>query len=94
MGFHDVASYKAGLQELAVLTGIQAIKFDVCKNNCVCYAGYSDHTSCPVCALPRCDPQSSKPWRSFSYIPLLHRLALRYADLSYVQRIHKYKSTF
>lgn len=61
------------VKELADLTAIYHIRYDVRKKNCMCYTKYPDTEFCPneQCNLPLLNAQEN-PWRTFDYILVLH----------------------
>src|SRR5947207_385538 len=70
-------------------SGIAHVRYDVCDRNCVCYTAYPDLQACPACHLPRHRP-NGKPWRTFDYIPIIHRIRLQMADRRLAKKIWKY----
>lgn len=68
-------------------------RYDVCKANCVSYAKYPDATECPRCGVSRYNDQGS-PWKTFFYIPILHRIALWHTSEKYVAEMRAYKDKF
>jgi hypothetical protein len=72
-------------------TGIAHIRYDVCKNGCVCFSPkYSDATTCPLCGIPRLTTKG-KPWKTFDYIPIQHRLRLQYANERRAREFTEYR---
>jgi hypothetical protein len=74
-------------------TGISHIQYDVCRQSCVCFNfKYSNATVCPLCNTPRYDP-NGKPWKTFDYIPIQHRLRLQYANPQRAQEFTQYRQS-
>lgn len=89
----SVCSYSTLLAELAQITEINHVRYDVCRNNCICYATFPDAQECHLCHEPRLDKRGN-PWKTFDYIPITHRLRLLYTDSGYVRRTVQYKQPF
>ena len=68
---------------------ITHIHYDVCDRNCIYYTAYPDLQACPACHLPRHRP-NGKPWHTFDYIPIIHRIRLQMADRRLAKKIWKY----
>ena len=64
------------------LTGVAHVSYDVCINNCICFAEYPEQLSCPLCgeARYRCIGHKDIPRKTFDYIPVQHCLRLLYSD--------------
>ena len=54
---------------------------------------YPEATECPTCGLSRHNT-NGKPWRTFFYIPILHRIALWHTSAEYVAEMRAYKAKF
>ena len=50
------------------------VRYDV-----LLHAKYADATECLICGFSRRDA-NGKLWKTFSYVSILHRIALLYAD--------------
>ncbi|KAI5778638.1 hypothetical protein EDC01DRAFT_597711, partial [Geopyxis carbonaria] len=65
--------------------------YTVCRKGCICFTGrYEESLICPYCKCERTD-NTGIPYRTFSYIPITHRLRLLYSNKAYVQKIEQYK---
>lgn len=80
-------------RELGVITEIYHVRYDVCRNNCICYVAFPRADRCHICNAERRD-SNGKPYRTFDYIPLIHRLLLLYTDTAYVKITMEYKESF
>ena len=76
-------------------TGIRHVQYQVCDNNCYCYAEKPDAESCPECGTPRRKAGLGRR-KTFECIDLIHLLRLRYSDPSsaaqyqvYVNALHQ-----
>ncbi|KAI5836856.1 hypothetical protein DFP73DRAFT_488122, partial [Morchella snyderi] len=72
-----ISSERKARKHLSDATRIHHVRYDVCLKNCVCFAAFPTLTQCPVCSSPRLDGKGA-PWKTFDYIPLIHRLRLLY----------------
>lgn len=80
-------TYHAVKELVADLTGIRAIKHDMCINSCVGYTGpFSELDCCPCCAEPRCD-ERGKPRKQFSTIPIGPQLQALWRSPEGVERL-------
>lgn len=80
-------------RELRAITGIHHVQYDVCRNNCICFAAFPTSKACNMCKADRKDA-NGKPYRTFDYIPFTHRLCPLYTDAGYVRETMKYKESF
>src|SRR5690606_23643131 len=72
---------RTGKKRIEKRTGIHFVEYDVCINNCFCYAAAPQLIVCPVCNQPRYDDvRRNRCSKKFRYIPVVHRLKLQYAD--------------
>ncbi|KAH8153286.1 uncharacterized protein LAJ45_02873 [Morchella importuna] len=91
--FVAISDEATARRELGLITEIHHVRYDVCRNNCLCFAEYPNATNCPICKADRLDAKG-KPYKTFDYIPLIHRLLLMYSDSEYVRTSVAYKSSF
>ncbi|RPB06454.1 hypothetical protein P167DRAFT_580522 [Morchella conica CCBAS932] len=80
-------------RELRAITGIHHVQYDMCRNNCICFAAFPTAKACNMCKADRKDA-NWKPYRTFDYIPFTHRLCLLYTDAGYIRETMKYKESF
>ena len=78
------------------ITGIAHVRYDVCINNCVCFAKYEDKLSCPFCGEARHRHVGRKdvPRKTFDYLPAQHRLLLQYSDPKRARALKSYRRMF
>lgn len=89
-------------------TGIYFERYDVCRNNCYCFPPLQEDPNfleCPLCYEPRFKPsygnnvgkkkkkKDRKPFITFDYIPIIHRLRLQFANPHRVQLMRTYKES-
>ena len=74
---------------LNLISGIEHVRYDICKNHCICYAGYPNARACPICNTPR-HQLNGKPWDTFDYLPITHRIKLFMSHPSYAKKFHQY----
>jgi Transposase family tnp2 len=70
----SIPTYKQIQSQIAKITSIVPLIYDMCHRSCVAYMGsFSNLTHCPECGNPQFDPlqpDKMKPHRRFSTIPL------------------------
>ncbi|EIN12023.1 hypothetical protein PUNSTDRAFT_62011, partial [Punctularia strigosozonata HHB-11173 SS5] len=74
------------LRRIALLSGIEPVRYDCCTN-CICYLGkYTDMDSCPYCGEGRYRDGDSahKARRHFCYIPLIPRLQAYFRSMDMI----------
>lgn len=74
-------------------TGITHTRYPVCSNNCMCFAEYPDKTTCLYCGAAKYDT-GGLPYKTFDYLPIIHQLRLRWADLTQASQLKSYRSEF
>lgn len=63
----DIPSFHQVRKLISNLTGIHALRVDMCPNSCVAFTGpFEDLTECPRCREPRYDPVALEHGRSVS----------------------------
>lgn len=70
----------ATLRRLQQVTQIEHRRFDCCINSCMAFTE-SEHDHCLICLSPRYN-KSGNAFKTFDYIPLLHRLRLQFSSAS------------
>lgn len=99
----DVKSLNSTRQHLRELLGIPVRKYDSCVRNCLAFTGSNQlRRRCPHCAEPRFHEtvdnaeelfpnihfcQLLTPRAQYSYIPIIPRLKLLYANKSYSEKM-------
>jgi hypothetical protein len=72
------------------ITHIKSVAYDCCINSCMCFTGkYAALQVCKYCNKPRRD--NKKPFKTFSYIPIIPRLMLQYSDASPAKKLYDYQ---
>ena len=78
---------------LAILAGVTPLLINMCISSCIAYMRqYKNLTHCPSCKEPR--KANSKPWRQFSYLPVIPHLQGFFRNPETVQLLayrHTYK---
>ncbi|EIN14531.1 hypothetical protein PUNSTDRAFT_59787, partial [Punctularia strigosozonata HHB-11173 SS5] len=70
----DVPSWKTTQSRAAVLSALDPVMYDCCKNSCCCFVGpHSTLRECPYCKEPRYNA-TGRPRSQFPYLPLTPRL--------------------
>ena len=78
---NKVLSLKVARSRVQLLSGFNPVKYHCCLNSCCCYVGpYEDADECPYCNEPRYHPKTKKPWKVFTYLPLIPRLKALYSN--------------
>ena len=74
-------------------TGVAHVSYDVCVNNCICFAKHPERRTCPCCGEARYRRVGLKdvPRKSFDYIPAQHRLRLLYSDPKMAGQLKSYR---
>ncbi|KAI5776687.1 hypothetical protein EDC01DRAFT_636530 [Geopyxis carbonaria] len=83
-------------------TGIQGVRYDCCIQSCMSFAMYPDMQECKYCQHPRFKtlqvrrqkgkkPTVQKPWATYDYIPVTHRMRLWWADTRRAQVMLNYR---
>jgi hypothetical protein len=68
-------SWKKTQAMAAKLSGLKPVLFDCCEDSCCAFTGpKAKLTQCPYCKKARFHPDSGKPVKRFSYVPLIPRL--------------------
>ena len=72
------------------MTGVAHVSYDVCINNCICFAEHPEQLSCPLCGEARYRRVGHKdiPRKTFDYIPVQHRL---YSDPKAARDLKSYR---
>lgn len=99
----DVKSPKSTREHLRVLLGIPIRKYDSCIGNCMAFTGrHKLRRRCLHCGQPRFDETTDdeeelypdllsfatfKPRATYSYIPIIPRLKLLYANKTYSKKM-------
>lgn len=90
-------------KRMSSFTGVNHIRYDVCKNNCVCFTGeHAVLDKCPECNHDRWKPKpTARPlvptqhrrelYNTFDYIPIIHSLRLQMAHPKQSQEFLDYK---
>src|SRR5438552_13336812 len=70
------------IKRLRKRTGIAMQRFNCCRRSCMCFVGpHSLLTHCSWCNEERYRDIAKKiPWKTYDYIPLIHRLRLQMGD--------------
>lgn len=69
----SITSFKVTESHIKFLSGFQAVRYDCCKNSCICYTEpHEDLTKCPKCHSPRY--VNGKAQSQFTYLPIIPRL--------------------
>lgn len=65
---------KPTIRRIQFLSGFQPVRYDCCKNSCVCFTGaYEKLNNCPNCDASRFKSDGT-PHKYFEYLPLIPRL--------------------
>jgi hypothetical protein len=87
-------SFKVARKHVEFLAKVKAQHYDCCINVCICYTGpHETKTECPFCKEPRLK-SDGKPQKTFTYIPLIPRLAALFQDPNMINLMsyhHNYK---
>ncbi|KAJ2924111.1 hypothetical protein H1R20_g12985, partial [Candolleomyces eurysporus] len=87
-------SFKVARKRVEFLAKVKAQRYDCCINVCICYTGpHETKTECPFCKEPRLK-SDGKPQKTFTYIPLIPRLAALFQDPKMIDLMsyrHNYK---
>ena len=75
------------------LTGVVHVSYDVCVNNCICFAEYPQQLQCPLCGEARYLRIGHKdvPRKTFDCIPVQHRPRLLYSDPKIALQLNSYR---
>ena len=75
------------------LTGVAHTSYDVCVNNCICFADCPDQINCLSCGEARYHRVAQKDTarKTFDYIAVQHRLRLLYSDPKMAQQLKSYR---
>lgn len=91
----DLPSVKIIRRQMRRLSGLVSIRYDCCRNVCICFYGpYAHLQICPTCQQPRYDAKG-RPVHQFHYIPIIPQLCALYAGktsalaMLYRSRHHK-----
>jgi hypothetical protein len=77
------------------ITGIQPRLIHCCLNSCMAFTGtHSDLHNCLTCREPRYQSGSTKPRKTFVYVPLIQRLQLQYQDAERARILKSYRHGF
>lgn len=86
-------SYQVMASALGNYTAINHVRYDCCRNNCVCFVDWPDEQSCPICEKDRLTPGPKRiPYSTFDYIPITHRLRLLWASPKISAKMKNYVS--
>ncbi|KAG8934651.1 hypothetical protein FRC01_001387 [Tulasnella sp. 417] len=73
-------SLKVLRREMQSLSGLSPIKYDMCLNSCMLYAGkYASLSRCMHCHHPR-HRRNNKPFKQFHYLPFIPQIQALYAN--------------
>jgi Transposase family tnp2 len=71
------------------LSGVVPIEHDMCPNSCVAYTGpYDELDRCPQCTTPRYFPETGKPQKRFSTIPIGPVIQALYGSHELAEHMH------
>jgi hypothetical protein len=77
------------------ITGIQPRLIHCCLNSCMAFTGtHSDLRNCLICRESRYQSGSTKPRKTFVYVPLIQRLQLQYQDAERARILRSYRHGF
>lgn len=83
----QIRSENAMVRRIALLAGIETIKYDCCINSHILFTGeYEKLDSCPFCHEARYT-RDRKARRSWNYIPLIPRLKNFYQNLDMIEKM-------
>lgn len=86
-------SYRVMASALGNYTAINHVRYDCCRDNCVCFVDWPDEQSCPICEKNRLIPGPKRiPYSTFDYIPITHRLRLLRANPETSAKMKNYVS--
>ena len=75
------------MRRIAILAGIEQVKYDCCINFCIAYTGkYEIYEDCPFCGEARFT-QDRRARRSYNYIPLIPRLQSFYQSPRTIEKL-------
>lgn len=87
-----VSSEAKARKALAETSNLYHVRYDVCRNGCICYAAFPSAQVCHMCGESWLDATGTA-FRTLDYIPLIYRLRLLYTDPIYVQKTVEYKNS-
>jgi hypothetical protein len=71
------------------LSGVVLIEHDMCPRTCVAFTGpYSELDACPRCSTPRYFPNSDKPQRRFTTVPIGPVIQAFYGSRDIAEHMH------
>ena len=92
MKFH-ILDLRTVHKAIQTLTGVVHVSYDVCVNNCICFAEHPQQLQCPLCGEARYRRIGDKdvPRKTFDYIPVQHRLRLLYSNPKTAHHLKSYR---
>ena len=71
------------------LSGVVPVEHDMCPNSCIAYTGpYGNLSSCPRCDTPRHFPETNRPQKRFSTIPIGPIIQALYGSRELAEHMH------
>lgn len=97
----DTFSVERIIRQLKEYSAYDHVQYDACINSCCCFVEYPDLVSCPFCGHPRYQYHLGdvnncvlKPYRTFDYLPISHRIKSMWASRDIAEMMKSYRAKF